>query len=76
MMRTGPVPWVGLKVNIVAGEFKGQHGIVRDVSRYQVDPRLQKKRSGLTVTLERLVMGPSGSNQLVKVDYDHVRYHR
>ena len=38
MMRTGPVPWVGLTVNIVAGEFKGQRGIVQDVSRYQVDP--------------------------------------
>jgi len=74
-MRTGRVPWVGMKVSMVnSGEYKGQRGIVRDVTPYRLDPRTPKKHSGLTITVERLVMGPSGSNQLVKVDYENVRY--
>ena len=74
-MRTGRVPWVGMKVAIVnCSEYKSQSGIVWDVIRYRPDPQTPKKRSGLTITVERLVMGPSGSNQLVKVDYENVRY--
>lgn len=77
VMRTGHVPWVGMKVAIVnSGEYKVQSGIVRDVTTYRLNPRTPKKCSGLTVTVERLVMGPLGSNQLVKIDYDNVRYAR
>ncbi|KAJ3792132.1 hypothetical protein GGU11DRAFT_803510 [Lentinula aff. detonsa] len=72
-MRTGKVPWVGLKVSIVAGHFKGLQAIVRDVNRYQLDPQRPFKRSGITITLERLVMGPT-FNQLVQVDYDEVTF--
>ncbi|KAJ3732782.1 hypothetical protein DFJ43DRAFT_1039141 [Lentinula guzmanii] len=61
-MRTGKVPWVGLKVSIVAGHFKGLQAIVRDVNRYQLDPQRPFKQSGITITLERLVMGPHLTN--------------
>ncbi|KAJ4475497.1 hypothetical protein J3R30DRAFT_3705992 [Lentinula aciculospora] len=72
-MRTGKVPWVGLKVSIVAGHFKGLQAIVRDVNHYQLDPQRPFKRSGITITLKRLVMGPT-FNQLVQVDYDEVTF--
>lgn len=59
-MRTSRVPWVGMKVTIVnSSEYKAQSGIVWDVTHYRLDPRTPKKRSGLTIIVERLVMGPS-----------------
>jgi hypothetical protein len=72
VMRTSRVPWLGMKVQITAGEYKGQCGIVRDVNRYRYDTRRPKRCSLLAITLERLVIGPS--SQLVKLDYDDVRY--
>ncbi|KAJ3735502.1 hypothetical protein DFJ43DRAFT_1151198 [Lentinula guzmanii] len=73
-MRTGRVPWVGMMVSIVHGEYKAQHGIVRDVNRYILNPKTPSKRSGLTLTLERLVMSGSTTSQLIKLDYEQVRY--
>ena len=38
-MRTGRVPWLGMKVVIVnSGEYKSQSGIVWDVTPYRLDP--------------------------------------
>ncbi|KAE9389042.1 hypothetical protein BT96DRAFT_413986 [Gymnopus androsaceus JB14] len=75
-MRTGPVPWVGLLVDFVKGEYKTEHGAVRDVNRYVVDPHNPQGRSGLTLTVERYTFSANSSNQLVKVDYSAVRYHK
>ncbi|KIK53125.1 hypothetical protein GYMLUDRAFT_250698 [Collybiopsis luxurians FD-317 M1] len=75
-MRTGPIPWLGLLVDFVKGEYKGQHGAVRDVNRYQVNLDLPGKRSGLVLTVERYVFTLNPSSKLVKVDYDAVRYHK
>jgi transcription elongation factor len=74
-MRAGRVPWVGLTVNIIAGHFKGQRAIVRDVNHYTLDPRRPRKRSGLTISLERLVIGLTVNN-LVQLDYDEVTFSR
>lgn len=49
-MRTGQIPWVRMKVDIVAGEYRGQRGIVRDVNRYRYNPQNPGKVSGLDVT--------------------------
>lgn len=68
-MRTGPVPWLGLKVDFVKGSYKGEFGVVRDVNRYS-------SRSGLLLTVERYIFAPNGSNRLVKIDYNDVRYHK
>lgn len=75
-MRTGPVPWAGLMVDFVKGEYKGQRGVVRDVNRYTMDPFNSTRRSGLTLSVERYTFSSNSSNQIVKVDYDAVRYHR
>lgn len=74
-MRTGQILWVGMKVDIVAGEYRGQRGIIRDVNRYQYNPRNPGKVSGLDVTLERLTMTTSGIT-CVKLDYDELHFHR
>ena len=75
-MRTGPVPWVGLLVDFVKGEYKTEHGAVRDVNRYAVDSQNPQGRSGLTLTVERYTFSANSSNRLVKVDYNAVRYHK
>lgn len=75
-MRTGPVPWVGLLVDFVKGEYKSEHGAVRDVNRYAVDSQNPQGRSGLTLTVERYTFSANSSNRLVKVDYNAVRYHK
>ncbi|KIK56765.1 hypothetical protein GYMLUDRAFT_61807 [Collybiopsis luxurians FD-317 M1] len=68
-----PIPWLGLLVDFVKGEYKGQYGAVKDVNRYQANPDLAGKRSGLVLTVERYVFTPNPSSKLVKVDYDAVR---
>ncbi|KAF5381857.1 hypothetical protein D9757_008344 [Collybiopsis confluens] len=75
-MRTGPVPWVGLMVDFIKGEYKGQHGVIRDVNRYQFDPKRPSKKTGLELTVERYVFTTTPASGVVKVDYDMVRYHR
>ncbi|KAF5374538.1 hypothetical protein D9757_012400 [Collybiopsis confluens] len=75
-MRTGPLPWLGLVVDIVKGYYKGQSGVVRDVNRYRVDPLIKSKKSGLTLTVERHVFTAVASTILVEVDYDAVRFHK
>lgn len=72
-MRTGPVPWVGLKVDIVRGHFKGQRGIIRDVNRYQYNAQKPMQNSCISLMLERMVIGPSSGN-LNSLDYNDVRY--
>lgn len=77
LMRSGPVPWLGLVVDIVRGEYKGQTGAVRDVNRYQVDPsRKPKSASGIMLTIERYIFTVIASTKLVKMDYDAVRFHK
>lgn len=76
-MRSGPVPWLGLVVDIVRGDYKGQTGAVRDVNRYQVDlSRKLKSGSGIMLTIERYVFTVIASTKLVKIDYDAVRFHK
>jgi len=72
-MRTGPVPWVGLMVDFVKGSYKTEHGVVRGVDRYSTTT---DSASGLTLTVERYTFTALGSNRLVKVDYNDVRYHK
>lgn len=68
-MRTGPVPWLGLKVDFVKGGYKGEYGVVRGVDRCS-------SASGLILTVERYTFAALGSNQLIKVDYNDVRCHK
>ncbi|KAJ3779681.1 hypothetical protein GGU10DRAFT_337815, partial [Lentinula aff. detonsa] len=75
LMRTGPVPWVGMLVDFVQGEYKGQHGAVKDVNRYQINPKYPSKKSGLDITVERYVFTPNPASKVVKVDYDMLKYH-
>lgn len=79
-MRSGPIPWLGLLVDIVSGEYKGT-GVIRDVNRFRIDPNCNHedfkiKPSGLTLTIERHLYTAALSFQLVKVDYDVVRFHK
>ena len=72
-MRTGPVPWIGLKVNFVKGSYKTKHGVGQGVDWYS---STTDSASGLTLTVEQLTFAALGSNRLVKVDYNNVRYHK
>ncbi|KAE9385590.1 hypothetical protein BT96DRAFT_949731 [Gymnopus androsaceus JB14] len=79
-VRSGPIPWLGLPVDITAGEYKGT-GVVRDVNCFRVDPNRHYdghkiKPSGLTLTIEQYVYTAGMSFQMVKVDYDAVRFHK
>ena len=58
-MHTGPVPWVGLKVDFVKGSYKSEHGVVRGVDRYS---STMDGASGLTLTVERYTFTALGSN--------------
>ena len=62
-------------VNVTKGMYKGQRGVVKDVNRYDIDPLKADTKSGLMLTIEHYVFSNNTSNQLVKVDYDAVRYH-
>ncbi|KAE9390814.1 hypothetical protein BT96DRAFT_1001952 [Gymnopus androsaceus JB14] len=70
-MCTGPVPWIGVKVDFIDGNYKGEYGVVQGVDRYKTDV---EKKSGLMLMLERYTFAALGSNRLVKVDYNDVRY--
>ncbi|KAE9389831.1 hypothetical protein BT96DRAFT_1002877 [Gymnopus androsaceus JB14] len=72
-MCTGPVPWIGVKVDFIDGNYKGEYGVVRGVDHYKTDI---EKKSGLMLTVERYTFAALGSNRLVKVDYNNVRYHK
>ncbi|KAF9062821.1 hypothetical protein BDP27DRAFT_1368531 [Rhodocollybia butyracea] len=73
-MRTGPVPWVGLHVDIVKGEYKGQDGVIKNVNRYKVGP--SRKLSGLRLAVERHVFTAIAATKVVEVDYDAIRFHK
>lgn len=86
-MRSGPIPWLGMVIDFVKGHYKGQAGAIKDVNRYQVDrtrkvtpsgydSTKQTTKSGLTLTIERYVFTTIASTQVVRVDYDAVRYHK
>ncbi|KAF5379282.1 hypothetical protein D9757_005319 [Collybiopsis confluens] len=75
-MRTGPVPWLGMVIDIVRGQYKGQSGTVRDVNRYEIASASVSKKSGVKLTVERHVFTVVASTKMVEVDYDAVRFHR
>jgi hypothetical protein len=74
-MQTGRCPWLGMSVDIIKGEFKGQHGAVKDVNCYKPDPLRAENQSGIMLTVERYVITAS-SSILVKLDYNAVCYHK
>ncbi|KAK1234555.1 hypothetical protein PQX77_002239 [Marasmius sp. AFHP31] len=68
-MRTGRVPWMGMRVRVSGGAHKGKDGIVRDVNR----STQWSSDSGLVVSVELGVISPNMSNRVEKIDYAHVR---
>ncbi|KAJ8077093.1 hypothetical protein PM082_001521 [Marasmius tenuissimus] len=68
-MRTGRVPWVGMRVQVTGGAHKGKGGIVRDVDRSTRDT----SHSGLDVSVELQVISPNMSHRVEKIDYAHIR---
>jgi hypothetical protein len=66
-MYSGPPPWLGTQVKVIAGHYKSYWGIVRDVNCWEASA------SGLHLTLEILAWTSQGVNPQVRVDYDHVR---
>lgn len=75
-MRTGLVPWLGLHVDIIKGQYKGQNGTVKDINCYQVEPSLKSKLSGLKLTIERHVFTGIAFTNVVEVDYNAIRFHK
>ncbi|KAJ3789213.1 hypothetical protein GGU10DRAFT_372413 [Lentinula aff. detonsa] len=74
-MCTGPLPWLGFLVDFVKGKYKGEYSLVKDVNHYQVNPALNGKWSGLTLTVEQYTFTTNPSSKLVKADYDALRFH-
>ncbi|KAK1222611.1 hypothetical protein PQX77_014532 [Marasmius sp. AFHP31] len=68
-MRTGRVPWVGMRVKVSKGAHKGKEGIVKDVNR----SNREHTDSGLEVSVELQVISPNMSHRVEKIDYAHVR---
>ncbi|KAJ3792648.1 hypothetical protein GGU11DRAFT_760593 [Lentinula aff. detonsa] len=75
-MYTGPLPWLGFLVDFVKGKYKGEYSLVKDVNHYQVNPALNGKWSGLTLTVEQYTFTTNPSSKLVKADYDALRFHK
>ncbi|KAL0061842.1 hypothetical protein AAF712_011284 [Marasmius tenuissimus] len=68
-MRTGRVPWVGMRVKVTKGAHKGKQGIVRDVNR----SNRENTDSGLEVSVKLQVISPNMSHRVEKIEYAHVR---
>ncbi|KAL0062456.1 hypothetical protein AAF712_010668 [Marasmius tenuissimus] len=68
-MRTGRVPWVGMRVQVSGGAHKGKEGIVRDVNHLNRG----SSDSGLEVSVELQVISLNMSHRIEKIDYTHVR---
>ncbi|KAJ3833058.1 hypothetical protein F5878DRAFT_665993 [Lentinula raphanica] len=72
-MKTGPEPWIGARIRVVQGNEHGLTGTVRDVNRYQLDPRKNIHASGIVLTVELDVARGNIVSPQVKLDYDSVR---
>ncbi|KAK1233698.1 hypothetical protein PQX77_003137 [Marasmius sp. AFHP31] len=68
-MRTGRVPWIGLRVSICGGVHRGKTGVVKDVDRSSQ----QSSDSGIHVAVELEVVSGSMYNRTEKIEYDLVR---
>ncbi|KAJ3717724.1 hypothetical protein C8R42DRAFT_741101 [Lentinula raphanica] len=73
-MKTGKKPWIGARVKIVKGPWKGYRGVVRDVDVYKLNAQqLARKASGVRLVVELEVVTPTVTHPRHPIDYDHVR---
>ncbi|KAJ3816392.1 hypothetical protein F5880DRAFT_1619378, partial [Lentinula raphanica] len=73
-MKTGKKPWIGARVNVVSGPWKGYRGVVRDVNVYRLSPeQVVRGASGVKLLIELNVVTPTVTNPRHHIDYDHVR---
>ncbi|KAK1220232.1 hypothetical protein PQX77_017018 [Marasmius sp. AFHP31] len=68
-MRTGRVPWLGMRVRVTGGVHKGKNGVVRDVNRSS----RESSDSGLEVSVELQVVSGSACSRTEKIEYTVVR---
>ncbi|KAK1218279.1 hypothetical protein PQX77_019044 [Marasmius sp. AFHP31] len=68
-MRTGRVPWLGMRVRVTGGLHKGKIGVVRDVNRSS----RQSSDSGLEVSVELQVVSGGACSRTEKIEYAVVR---
>ncbi|KAK1228952.1 hypothetical protein PQX77_007992 [Marasmius sp. AFHP31] len=68
-MRTGRVPWLGMRVRVTGGMHKGKIGVVRDVNRSS----RQFSDSGLEVSVELQVVSGGTCSRTEKIEYAVVR---
>ncbi|KAJ3729816.1 hypothetical protein C8R42DRAFT_637961 [Lentinula raphanica] len=52
MIKTGPEPWIGVRVLVVQGNYHGITGTVREVNKYPVDAGKNLRASGISLTVE------------------------
>ncbi|KAJ3767146.1 hypothetical protein FB446DRAFT_652605 [Lentinula raphanica] len=73
-MKTGKKPWIGARVKVVKGPWKGYRGVVRDVNVYKLNAQqLARKASGVRLVVELEVVTPTVTHPRHVIDYDHVR---
>ncbi|KAJ3714766.1 hypothetical protein C8R42DRAFT_237617 [Lentinula raphanica] len=74
VMKTGKKPWIGARVAVIQGPWKGHRGVVRDVDVYKLSPELlARKASGVRLMVELEVVTPSVTFPRHLFDYDHIR---
>ncbi|KAJ3714955.1 hypothetical protein C8R42DRAFT_725898 [Lentinula raphanica] len=73
-MKTGPEPWIGVRVLVVQGPWHGISGTVREVNKYLLDARKNPRASGVSLIVELDIATTNVVNPRVKLDYDDKGY--
>ncbi|KAJ3720691.1 hypothetical protein C8R42DRAFT_722382 [Lentinula raphanica] len=75
-MKTGPEPWIGVRVLVVQGNWHGITGTVQEVNKYPLDFQKKPRASGISLLVELNLATTNVVNPKVKLDYDDVREYR
>ncbi|KAJ3757304.1 hypothetical protein EV360DRAFT_71239 [Lentinula raphanica] len=75
-MKTGPEPWIGVRVLVVQGNWHGITGTVQEVNKYPLDLQKKPRASGISLLVELNLATTNVVNPKVKLDYDDVREYR
>ncbi|KAJ3964882.1 hypothetical protein EV361DRAFT_955536 [Lentinula raphanica] len=75
-MKTGPEPWIGVRVLVVQGNWHGITGTIQEVNKYPLDLQKKPRASGISLLVELNLATTNVVNPKVKLDYDDIREYR
>ncbi|KAJ3816288.1 hypothetical protein F5880DRAFT_1512795, partial [Lentinula raphanica] len=69
-MKTGPEPWIDVRVLVVQGNWHGITGTIQEVNKYPLDLQKKPRASGISLLVELNLATTNVVNPKVKLDYD------